>query len=302
MKIIILGANSQLGQSIKKISTKFPQLNLVFKSKQQLDLTQRAKVQDFFKLESYNAIINCAAYTNVDKAEEEKELANEVNHLAVENLAKIAKQHEIKLFHISTDYVFDGAKTEPYSEDEETLEYSLDQSWMPVSSRTASIQPSFYGLTKLAGEKAVQQVSPNNSAIIRTSWLYSEFGNNFVKTISKKSATEKELKVVTDQTGSPTNAQDLAEVLLNLVENHKSNGVEIYHYANEGICTFNEFAIEIVKQKNKSTVVTEIKTAELNQKANRPKYSALNTTKIKTKYKIKIPNWKDSLKKCLSYL
>jgi len=302
MKIIILGANSQLGQSIKKISTKFPQLNLVFKTKQQLDLTQRAKVQKFFKLESYDGIINCAAYTDVDKAEEEKELANEVNHLAVENLAKIAKQHEIKLFQISTDYVFDGISTEPYLETEETLEYTLDQSSMPVSLRTVSNQPSFYGLTKLAGEKAIQQASPNNSVIIRTSWLYSEFGENFVKAISNKSETEQELKVVSDQTGSPTYAEDLAEVLLNLAQVHKSKSVEIYHYANQGICSFNEFAKEIVKLENKQTKIIKIKTTELNQKAKRPKYSALNTTKIKTKYKIKIPKWKNSLKKCLACL
>ncbi len=275
---------------------------LTYKTKQQLDITQSAHIKEFFKQQNFDAIINCAAYTNVEKAEDDPEEANKVNHLAVAQLAKIAKHKKIKLFHISTDYVFDGKKTEPYLETDETIKINLDSNRMPVSSKIASISPSVYGLTKLAGEEAMQEAGPNNSAILRTSWLYSEFGTNFVKAITKKSETEKELKVVTDQTGSPTYAQDIAEVMLNLVQKHKSKGVEIYHYANEGSCNFNEFAQEIIKLENKQTKIIKILTDELIQKATRPKYSVLKTNKIKIKYNLQIPYWKESLKKCLTSL
>lgn len=281
MNILVTGSNGQLGLSIKNIAHLYPNYKFFFTDKEILDVTNFNAVAQYIEKNTIKIIINCAAYTNVDKAENEVNLAEKLNYLAVKNLAEIAKNKQLKLIHISTDYVFNGDNVFPYKEIDKVN---------PINN---------YGKSKLKGEKAIISINPTNSIIIRTSWLYSEFGSNFVKTIFKLSEEKEEIFVVNDQIGSPTYAKDLAAAILKSIPLLENDQVEIFHYSNAGKCSWFEFATEIVEITGKNCKVLPIKSEEINLKAKRPKYSLLSTKKIKNTFQIEIPNWKNSLKKCV---
>ena len=275
--ILVTGSNGQLGSELKEITPNFPDYNFLFTDVSDLDITAHDEVRAFIERNNINIIINCAAYTAVDKAEYEPELADSINHLAVDNLAKIAKQNNIKFIHISTDYVFDGNSQRPYNENDIPNPQSV------------------YGQTKLDGELAMQKINPANSIIIRTSWLYSKHGNNFVKTMLKLAETKSEISVVSDQIGSPTSAVDLAAAIFTILPKIKNNSVEIFHYSNEGLCSWYDFAKEIFRIKNIKTLVNAVKTSEFPMLVKRPTYSVLDKSKIKTRFDLEITSWKDSL-------
>ncbi|MGB1703011.1 MAG: dTDP-4-dehydrorhamnose reductase, partial [Cycloclasticus sp.] len=240
----------------------------------------------YFKEHAVDIIINCAAYTAVDKAESEQQLADQVNHLAVRQLANTALAQQAKLIHISTDYVFSGKHFKPYEE-------------------TDAVDPqSIYGLSKLKGEQALSQIMPINAMIIRTSWVFSEFGHNFVKTMLRLSEQREELNVIYDQVGTPTYAGDLAQAILRIIKNNTFSQTnlktDIYHYTNEGVCSWYDFACSVFEISHKKCLVKPIETKEYPTPAKRPNYSLLNKSKIKQTYGINIPYWKDSLKQCLN--
>ena len=275
--ILVTGSEGQLGSELRAIAFRFNQYNLFFTNRLTLDITDYNAVKAFTEINKINVIINCAAYTAVDKAESESELANVVNHLAVANFAKIVNEKNIKLIHISTDYVFDGTHNKPYLETDKPNPQSV------------------YGQTKLDGELAMQKINPANSIIIRTSWLYSRHGNNFVKTLLKLAETKSEISVVSDQMGSPTNAANLAESILNIIPQISTKNVEVFHYSNEGICSWYDFALEIFRIKNIKTLVNAVKTSEFPMLVKRPTYSVLDKSKIKTHFDLEISSWKTSL-------
>ena len=297
MRILVTGKNSQLGRSIQKIineqssgprSNNEQQVNdFIFVGREELDLSSESNINYYFNNnDKFDIIINCAAYTAVDKAEEEQDLANRINHLAVKQLAQIAKNQQAQLIHISTDYVFDGESDIPYVETNETNPINV------------------YGKTKLAGEKALQKVMPTNATIIRTSWVYSEYGNNFFKTMLKLGKERDELNVVGDQIGSPTYATDLANAILRIIDikdyQDKGQSTEIYHYSNKGEISWYEFAKEIFKLAKIECKVNPINTRQYPTPAKRPKYSMLNTFKVDNKEVVKMCNWKSSLLGCIN--
>ncbi len=282
--LLITGSKGQLGLELRSLEIDFSNYTFFFTDKSNLDITNFEVVSTFISINNITVIINCAAYTNVDKAEDEPVLANKINHLAVENLAKIAKEFSLKLIHISTDYVFDGTSNVPYIEEATTNPQNV------------------YGITKLKGEQALLRINPGNSAIIRTSWLYSNFGKNFVKTILKLSKEKETISVVSDQIGSPTNAQDLAITILKIIPFLKSDGIQLYHYSNIGECSWFQFAEEIVKLSNTSCTVIPTSSSEFNSKAKRPNFSLLNSNKIKQTFNFEIPHWKKSLKICIEII
>ena len=287
MRVLVTGKNGQLGRSIHKvISTEikvYQNLNeFVFVGRGELDLSQEEGVANYFNNnDKFDFIINCAAYTAVDKAEQEQELANQVNHLAVKQLAEIANKQQAKLMHISTDYVFDGESKKSYTETDETNPINI------------------YGKTKLAGEKALQKIMPTNAIIIRTSWVYSEYGNNFVKTMLRLGKERDEISVVDDQIGSPTYATDLANVILDIVQNvefkEPSQTTQIYHYSNEGEISWYEFAKEIFELTDIQCSVSSITTEQYPTPAKRPKKTLMNKDKIAKKFSVNTPDWKESL-------
>jgi dTDP-4-dehydrorhamnose reductase len=281
--IIVTGKNGQLGQSIQKISKDYPQYEFTFVSREQLDFACSKSIDEFFAGKQFDVLINCAAYTAVDNAELDQVLANQVNHLAVRKLAMIAKKKAMQFIHVSTDYVFSGKHFRPYQENDLTDPQSI------------------YGMTKLEGEKAMQAISPVGT-IIRTSWVYSEFGNNFVKTMLCLGKERSGLGVVFDQVGSPTYALDLAQACLSAIENSKSHGVEIYHYSNEGVCSWYDFAKAIFEFSNTHCRINPIETKDFPTPAKRPYYSLMNKSKIRENLNLDIPYWRDSLVKCLSEL
>ena len=279
--ILVTGSYGQLGSELKEIAPNYQDYNFLFKDVKDLDITNHNAVAAFIKSNNINVIINCAAYTAVDKAEEQKDVANAINHLAVANFAQIAKDKNIKLIHISTDYVFDGTNHKPYVE-------------------TDTPNPkSVYGQTKLNGELAMQQINPANSIIIRTSWVYSKFGNNFVKTMLRLAETRDEISVVADQVGTPTNAADLAEAILTILPKMINETVELFHYSNEGVCSWYDFAKAIFEIQGLTLKVNPIPSSQYPTPAERPFYSVLNKTKIKEVFKFEIPYWKDSIVSCL---
>jgi dTDP-4-dehydrorhamnose reductase len=282
--ILITGSKGQLGLELSKLIDNFSNYTFFLADKSVLNITDYKAVENYVSENKISVIINCAAYTNVDKAEEEPELADAINHLAVKNLAEIAKKHQIKLVHISTDYVFDGTSKTPYLENDKTNPKNR------------------YGLTKLKGEEALKLINPDNSIILRTSWLYSEFGKNFVKTMLRLGEEKESISVVSDQIGSPTYAGDLALAILQIIPALKSNGVQIYHYANQGACSWFEFAEEIIGLSKYQCEVKPIPGSEFKTKAVRPNYSLLNTEKIQADFKLDIPHWKDSLQRCIEKL
>ncbi len=282
--VLVTGVKGQLGSEIKNLIGNYPIFNFHLTDINKLDITNPECVKEFINNHKINYIINCAAYTAVDLAENEEKLAFNINHKAVESLARIAKSKKIKLIHISTDYVFDGKSIRPYNEDDIPNPKSV------------------YGFSKLAGEQAIKSVNPINSIIIRTSWVYSRFGNNFVKTMLKLSKSNSEIKVVSDQIGTPTNAFDLAKVILDILPKIKNNNVQIFHFSNNGQCSWLEFADLIFKLKNIKLKLIPIKTDEYPTIAKRPSYSVLDKTLIKNTFNLKIPNWEESLTNTINYL
>jgi len=284
LNILVTGQNGQLGQSLAKIAKDYPQFDFIFLGREQLDLSQPATLANALENIAFDIIINCAAYTAVDKAESEPELADAINHLAVEQLAQICNQRRATLIHISTDYVFDGKNYNPYIEPD------------PVDPQGV------YGITKLKGEQAMQAVNPKG-AIIRTSWVYSEFGNNFVKTMLRLGAERDSLNVIYDQVGSPTYATDLAQAILALLSQPEQlNQTQVYHYSNEGVCSWYDFAKAIFEMSGTRCKVNPIETKDYPTPAKRPHYSLMNKAKIKQDYLITIPYWRDSLKIALNCL
>lgn len=282
--ILVTGSNGQLGSELKEISKKYNQYQFVFSSKSDLDITNTKDIHKFCVSNKINTIINCAAYTAVDKAETETELCNKINHEAIINLSRIAKELNIKLIHISTDYVFDGKTHIPYPEGHTTNPINI------------------YGKTKLLGELGMTNINPQNSIIIRTSWVYSSFGSNFVKTMLKLAKTKNSLTIIADQVGTPTYAHDLAKTILNILPKVKNENVQTYHYTNEGVCSWYDFAFEIFSQTNTNCKVSPIETKDYPTAAERPQYSVMNKSKIKNTFNIEIPHWKTSLSNCLKKL
>jgi dTDP-4-dehydrorhamnose reductase len=292
MRILVTGKNGQLGKSINKIvntgngKNYYQQDNeFIFVGREELDLSKKESIASYFDNTNFDVIINCGAYTAVDRAEEEQNIANQVNHFAVKQLAEIAKEQEARLIHISTDYVFDGKSSKTYIE-------------------TDAVNPiNVYGKTKLAGEKALQEAMPNNAIIIRTSWVYSEYGNNFVSTMLRLGEERDELNVVSDQIGSPTYATDLAgeilEIIFNKCYQDKNNSTEIYHYSNKGRISWYEFAKEIFKIAKIDCKVIPITTQQYPTDAKRPRSTLMSKDKIEKKFGNVINFWKDSLSECI---
>jgi dTDP-4-dehydrorhamnose reductase len=275
--IVVTGANGQLGKELSELAPLYPQFNFVFLTKEDLSIHESEAVKNFFKSTRPQYCINCAAYTAVDKAESAKELAFRVNAEAVGVLAFACRKNNTKFIHISTDYVFDGTATIPYKEDSPTNPQSI------------------YGASKLEGEKRAMQLNPD-SIIIRTSWVYSEFGKNFVKTMMKLMSEKAEINVVNDQFGSPTYAADLAEVIVNIIVNWVPG---IYHFSNNGIITWYDFAIAIKELSGRSCKINPIPTEHFPTPAARPAYSVLDKTKIQQTFGIKLKDWKESLAICM---
>jgi dTDP-4-dehydrorhamnose reductase len=285
-KILVTGSTGQLGSEITYLAKrKKSEDYFFFTDADTLDITDAEAVESFCKTNEITHIINAAAYTAVDKAESDEVSADKVNHKAVENLARIAKTHSISLIHISTDYVFDGRNYRPYKEDD------------PVAPQ------SVYGLTKLRGEEAMYAVDPAESCIVRTSWVYSSYGSNFVKTMLRLSQERKSLGVIFDQVGTPTYARDLAEAILHILPRlHSSRKVKTYHYSNEGVCSWYDFAKAIFELSDRDIYVDAIPTDAYPTPAKRPHYSVLDKTRIKKVFGVKVPYWRDSLKVCLKEL
>ena len=293
MRILVTGKNGQLGKSINKIvnvsngKNNYRQYNeFIFVGREELDLSSQSNINQYFNNnDKFDVIINCAAYTAVDNAEEEQELANQVNHLAVKRLGEIAKAQKAKLIHISTDYVFDGESDKPYLELDTTNPINV------------------YGKTKLAGEQALKEIILNNVIIIRASWVYSEFGNNFVKTILKLGKERDELDLVSDQMGSPTYATDLAAIILEIIKNKEfkevDQAIQIYHYSNEGQISWYEFAKEIFKIAKIDCKISPIMSEQYSTPAKRPKNTSMDKDKITEKFGVKIPSWNESLQACI---
>lgn len=280
--ILVTGSNGQLGKELQVLAEIYPQFRFVFASREDLKLHHYGLVENFFLATKPQYCINCAAYTAVDKAESEKDMAMLVNGEAVGNLAAICKKYQTKLIHISTDYVFDGESEIPYKEDDATGPINL------------------YGISKLMGEQLCMKEDPD-AIIIRTAWVYSSFGHNFVKTMMRLMNERNELNVVSDQVGSPTYAADLAKAVLTIISSGKWQS-GIYHYSNEGKISWYEFATEIKNLVGSKSIIHPILTAEYPTPAKRPKFSLLNKEKIKTVFGIHVPEWKDSLKKCVELL
>lgn len=294
MNILVTGANGQLGNEMRIVS-KGSSDRYIFTDVEELDITNRDAVMIFVKENDIKVVVNCAAYTNVDKAEDDEVTAELINAQAVKHLAEACKSNNATLIHISTDYVFGGNEgNTPRTEDE------------PVNPTGA------YGRTKLHGEQTIQEVGCNY-LIIRTAWLYSEFGNNFVKTMRRLTSERDKLNVVFDQIGTPTYALDLANVIMRFIEilkkenNYQLSTVNsqlfgVYHFSNEGVISWYDFAKEICELSGNECDIQPCHSNEFPSKVKRPSYSVLDKTKIKNKLNITIPHWKESLKKCINKL
>jgi len=289
MQILVIGKTGQLGQSINEIVSKMQSRDeFVFVGRGGLDLSDKDDIDSYFENNNFDIIINCAAYTAVDKAESEIELANRINHLAIQKIATIANKQQIKLVHISTDYVFNGESDIPYLESDMVNPINI------------------YGKTKLAGEQAVLETMLTDAMIIRTSWVYSEYGNNFVDTMLRLGKERDELNVVSDQIGSPTYASDLAMAILHIIQNEEflnsGQKTQIYHYSNEGSCSWFDFAKEIFELTNIQCSVNPITTEQYPTPTQRPRNTLMNKDKIAKTFGINIPHWEVSLKTCIAAL
>ncbi len=285
-KILVTGSNGQLGNEIRVIAQSSNN-TFEFTDVAELDITKPEAIEDFLQNKSFDYMINCAAYTAVDKAETDIEFATLLNSKAPEFLAQACNKHSIKFIQISTDYVFDGKNYKPYVE-------------------TDVVSPqSVYGKTKLDGENAALQAN-SHTMVIRTSWLYSTFGNNFVKTMIRLGNERDTLGVIFDQVGTPTYAADLAQSIVTIIDSIESKNNEfisgIYHFSNEGACSWYDFAKEIHNIAHIQCHVNPIETKDYPTPAARPHYSILNKAKIKTNYNIQIPHWKKSLEICIAQL
>jgi dTDP-4-dehydrorhamnose reductase len=284
--ILITGANGQLGNELKDLSKQYYGYDFIFTDADTLDITNSAATSEFITDLKPDWIINCAAYNLVDKAESEPDAAMLINGTAVKNIAEALKGTECRFIHVSTDYVYDGNSNLPYDEN------------------TVANPQSAYGRSKLAGEK--HALLHPGSMIIRTSWLYSSFGNNFVKTMLRFGAERESLRVVFDQTGTPTYAADLAGAIMNIVSgvirNQFAFKAGVYNYSNEGVCSWYDFASEIIKEAGFSCKVCPVLSKDYEQAAKRPSYSVMDKSKIKENYDISIPHWRTSLIKCLKII
>ena len=281
--ILVTGSRGQLGDAIRRRIDRLPAYTFTLTDIDELDLCDKKAVLDFVRRGRYAYIINCAAYTAVDRAESDAERCLQINRDAVGHLATAAREVGARLIHISTDYVFDGRATRPYREDDPTSPTSV------------------YGRTKLAGEHVLLESLPTDAAILRTAWLYSEVGNNFVKTMLRLGAERPEIRVVNDQLGSPTYAGDLAEAVLRVLTAPTFHP-GIYHYTNEGTCSWYDFARHILATAHPTCTVHPIPTTDYPTPAARPAYSVLDKTRIRTVYGLSIPRWQDSLDRCLQHL
>ncbi len=297
--IIVSGKNGQLGRELQNLAASNQNFQFIFFDKDELNIADEAALKNIFQKYSPSFFINCAAYTAVDKAENEKDMAYKINAEAVGNIAKQCNQFKTSLIHISTDYVFDGKATQPYKEDNKTN---------PVN---------YYGYTKLKGEELALENNPR-TIIIRTSWVYSKYGNNFVKTMLRLMHERKEINVVNDQLGSPTYAKDLAEAIVEITNGQRSmvnnkdvphssqptaHGFNnIYHFSNDGIISWYDFAVAIKEIKQLDCIVNPIPTTSYPTPAKRPAYSGLDKTKIINTFNIELKNWKESLINCLAQL
>ena len=303
MVVLVTGANGQLGQSIQSISGKYPEIDFVFCSSSDLDITNLENCQVVFDEFQPQFCINAAAYTAVDKAESEPAKAFDINANGAENLAITCKKFNTILIHISTDFVFDAYFSEGIAYYDRELRLPL-KSNLGLTETDVPFPSGVYGLTKLQGEQAIQ-ANWDKHFIIRTSWVYSKFGNNFMKTMLRLASERDRLSVVADQIGTPTNAVDLAEVLIVIIVSSfkfQVSSFGIYNFSNEGQCSWYDFANEIFRQKGVSIDLKPIPTSAYPTPAKRPAYSVLDKTKIKSTFDIKINDWQTSLSACLKQL
>lgn len=286
-KILVTGANGQLGNELRRLCKNFPGLEFIFTDVDMLDITNPDAVSVFMEASKPAIVVNCAAYTNVEGAEDDVKSARKINALAPQVLAAACAMQDSFLIHVSTDFVFDGETSVPYKEDDETNPLSV------------------YGSSKLEGEEKIRSVF-DDYVIIRTSWLYSEYGNNFVRKIIAKGKDQESIGIVNDQFGSPTYARDLANCIIDMIIKSILNPTAylpgVYHYANQGSCSWAEFTKEIFHLAEIDCAVEGISSEEFPTKAKRPKYSVLDTTKVRNSFGIGIPNWRDSLKECISVI
>ncbi|MGB3006983.1 MAG: dTDP-4-dehydrorhamnose reductase [Chitinophagaceae bacterium] len=282
VKIMVTGSTGQLGTELQKLSASYPAFDYIFLSEDDLSILDFETVRHFFNIQKPHFLVNCAAYTAVDKAESDKEIAYKVNADAVGFLAAICNEFNTRFIHISTDYVFDGTASVPYKTDDKTNPQSV------------------YGASKLEGERLAFYNNPG-TILLRTSWVYSEFGNNFVKTMKKLMGERDMLNVVNDQVGSPTYAADLAEVIMEIISSGKFEA-GIYHYTNEGVINWFDFAVAIKELIGSTCKINPIPTSQYPTPAKRPAYSALDKSKITLVYNIKLKDWKTSLSTCISLL
>jgi len=273
--LLVTGANGQLGNELRLLLGD----SAVYVDREELDITDEVAVREFFDAQNFDIVINCAAYTAVDKAEDDFEAADRINRLGPALLAKYGR----RIIQVSTDYVFDGKAHLPYKEDDAVN---------PVS---------VYGSTKLAGEKAVL-AEAETAVVIRTAWLYSSFGANFVKTMRRLGAERDSLGVIFDQIGTPTYAADLAAAIVAMLPQIKAGTKEVYHYSNEGVASWYDFAVAIMRESGLSCAVRPLETSEYPTKATRPAYSVLNKAKIRRDFGLTIPHWMDGLKRCIAQL
>lgn len=282
MNILITGANGQLGNEIRRI-TGDSQNNYIFTDVAELDITDLDAIRQLAIGEKLSIIVNCAAYTNVDKAEDDYDMADLINNKAVRNLAVIAKETGVTLIHVSTDYVFNGESCIPYQE-------------------TCGTNPiGVYGKTKLAGELSIQEIGCKY-LIFRTSWLYSQYGNNFVKTMQRLTSERETLNVVFDQVGTPTYAADLASLIYKIIEKDMYHKQGTYHFSNEGVCSWYDFAKKICDLSENICDIQPCHSDEFPSKVRRPSFSVLDKTKVKETFNIKIPYWEESLTQCIKEL
>lgn len=282
MKVLITGSKGQLASEIKELTSNYSQLEFVFKDLPDLNICDADLLNTFILENNINAVINCAAYTAVDEAEDDVEIAKEVNSIGVLNLIKALNIVDGKFIHISTDYVFNGDNSKPYKESDKVSPIGV------------------YGETKRAGELYVIN-SDIDSIVIRTSWLYSSYGNNFVKKMLRLGVEKDSLNVICDQIGTPTYARDLAKTCLDIlsVPNRISKKSKVYHYSNEGVASWYDFAIAIMELGSLNCKVRPIETKDFPSSAKRPHFSVLNKSRIKTDFKVIIPHWRNSLKNCI---